>query len=150
MILYLLLTFFEDYERFSIYETIYLTVNYQSNIINMMAENVLCAHSYGDRCPAGNIGRAFATVWVLIGLVVVSLMTGALTTALTSITETSEVQIYGSKVKMPAESHGFGGALSQLTVIIPRVSVGYELAIIISYPTTVSGIIVLLKMPTKY
>ena len=80
----------------------------------------------------------------------VSLMTGALTTALTSITETSEVQIYGSKVKMPAESHGFGGALSQLTVIIPRVSVGYELAIIISYPTTVSGIIFLLKMPTKY
>ena len=30
----------------------------------------------------------------------VSLMTGALTTALTSITETSGVQIYGSKVKI--------------------------------------------------
>ena len=28
--------------------------------------------------------------------------------------------------------------------------VGYELAIIISYPTSRSGIIVLLKMPTKY
>ena len=111
-----------------------------------MAKNVLCAYSYGDRCPAGNIGRAFATIWVLTGLVVVSLMTGALTTALTSITETSGVQIYGSKVK----THGFGGALSQLTVIIPRVSVGYELAIIISYPTTVGGIIVLLKTPTKY
>ena len=27
---------------------------------------------------------------------------------------------------------------------------GYELAIVISYPTSVSGIIVLLKMPTKY
>ena len=66
----------------------------------MMPKNVLCAYSYGDRCPAGNIGRAFATVWVLIGLVVVSLMTGALTTALTSITESSGVQIYGSKVKI--------------------------------------------------
>ena len=28
--------------------------------------------------------------------------------------------------------------------------VGYELAIIISYPTSASGIIVLLKTPTKY
>ena len=28
--------------------------------------------------------------------------------------------------------------------------VGYELAIIISYPTSASGIIILLKMPTKY
>ena len=34
--------------------------------------------------------------------------------------------------------------------IIPRGCVGYELAIIISYPTSASGIIiVLLKMPTK-
>ena len=37
-----------------------------------------------------------------------------------------------------------------LTIIIPRVGVGYELAIIISYPTSVNEIIVLLKMPTKY
>ena len=34
--------------------------------------------------------------------------------------------------------------------IIPRVRVGYELAIIISYPTSASGIIVLTKTPTKY
>ena len=34
--------------------------------------------------------------------------------------------------------------------IIPRVRVGYELVIIISYPTSASGIIVLLKTPTKY
>ena len=33
--------------------------------------------------------------------------------------------------------------------IIPRGRVGYELAIIISYPTSASGIIVLLKKPTK-
>ena len=34
--------------------------------------------------------------------------------------------------------------------IIPRVHVGYELAIIISYPTSESGIIVLLKTASKY
>ena len=34
--------------------------------------------------------------------------------------------------------------------IIPRVHVGYELAIIISSPTSAGGIIVLLKTPTKY
>ena len=34
--------------------------------------------------------------------------------------------------------------------IIPRVRVGYELAIIIAYPTSASGIIVLYKTPTKY
>jgi len=34
--------------------------------------------------------------------------------------------------------------------IIPRVCVGHELAIIISYPTSGSGITVLLKTPTKY
>ena len=39
----------------------------------------------------------------------------------------------------------------QLTInIIPRVRVGYELAVIISYPTNASGIIVLLKTPTEY
>ena len=35
-------------------------------------------------------------------------------------------------------------------LIIPRVCVEYEMAIIISYPTSVSGIIVLLKTPLKY
>ena len=35
-------------------------------------------------------------------------------------------------------------------IAIPRVHVGYELAIIISYPTSACGIIVLFKTPTKY
>ena len=34
--------------------------------------------------------------------------------------------------------------------IIPRVGVEYELAIIISYPTSATGIIALLKPPTIY
>ena len=40
--------------------------------------------------------------------------------------------------------------LKKLLTIIPRVHVGYESAIIISRPTIASGIIVLLKTPTKY
>ena len=39
---------------------------------------------------------------------------------------------------------------SYLTFIVPRVRFGFELAIIISYPTSASEIIVLLKMPIKY
>ena len=35
-------------------------------------------------------------------------------------------------------------------IIFPRVRVGYELPIIISYPISAKGIIVLLKTPTKY
>ena len=42
------------------------------------------------------------------------------------------------------------GFVSFTVIIIPRVRVGYELAIIISYPTSASVIIVLLKKPTKY
>ena len=37
--------------------------------------------------------------------------------------------------------------IDKYLTIIPRVRVGYELAIIISYPTSASGIIVLLKRP---
>ena len=37
-----------------------------------------------------------------------------------------------------------------LTIILPRVRVGYELAIIISYPASASGIIFFIKTPTKY
>ena len=39
---------------------------------------------------------------------------------------------------------------SYFLTIIPRARVGYELAIIISYPTSASGIIVLSKTPTNY
>ena len=39
---------------------------------------------------------------------------------------------------------------SYSTFIVPRVWFGFELAIIISYPTSASEIIVLLKMPIKY
>ena len=37
-----------------------------------------------------------------------------------------------------------------ILTIISRARVGYELAVIISYPTSASGVIVLLKMPPKY
>ena len=40
----------------------------------------------------------FAVGWVLTGLVIISVTMGALTTALTTITEGSIPTIYGSKV----------------------------------------------------
>ena len=49
--------------------------------------------------------------------------------------------------------HGNDDAIVSMVfslTITPRVHVGYELAIIISYPTSASGIIVLTKTPTKY
>ena len=48
--------------------------------------------------------------------------------------------------------HGGDAIVSMVfsLTIIPRGRVGYELAIIISYPTSASGIIVLSKTPTKY
>ena len=48
--------------------------------------------------------------------------------------------------------HGGDAIVSMVfsLTIIPRVRVGYELAIIISYPTSASRIIVLSKTPTKY
>ena len=49
--------------------------------------------------------------------------------------------------------HGNDDAIVSMVfslTITPRVHVGYELVIIISYPTSASGIIVLTKTPTKY
>ena len=52
-------------------------------------------------------------------------------------------------VKFPC-SYVCSSANSGYITIIPRVRVLYELAIITSYPTSTSRIIVLLKTPTKY
>ena len=47
-------------------------------------------------------------------------------------------------------SSGYETLCFMLDILLPRVSVGYELAIIMSYPASASGIIVLLKTPSKY
>ena len=67
---------------------------------NYFAQNIFSLPcSYGDRTPMSQLGRIFAVGWVLVGLVIISVMMGALTTALTTITSVSDTTIYGSKVR---------------------------------------------------
>ncbi|CAB3988599.1 Potassium voltage-gated channel subfamily F member 1, partial [Paramuricea clavata] len=53
---------------------------------------------YGDRSPKGYISRAFAIVWILVGLVVISITTGVITTSLTAITLSTNLKLYGAKI----------------------------------------------------
>ena len=49
----------------------------------------ICAHtflifcSYGDRCPKSNLAKAFAIVWLLSSVVLLSLLMGEISAALT-------------------------------------------------------------------
>ncbi|XP_044183373.1 uncharacterized protein LOC114961704 isoform X1 [Acropora millepora] len=53
---------------------------------------------YGDRAPLCFKGRIFAMVWIYFGLVVIAITMAMLTTALTTVTMTSAITIYGTKV----------------------------------------------------
>ena len=54
--------------------------------------------SYGDKVLVGLWSRLFAVAWILIGLVVASVLTGALAASLTFYTVEKDVMLYGSKV----------------------------------------------------
>lgn len=53
---------------------------------------------YGDRSPRSVLARTFAFVWVLIGLVIISIFTATVTTSLTAISLSNEIKLYGSDV----------------------------------------------------
>ncbi|XP_048579577.1 uncharacterized protein LOC5515780 isoform X2 [Nematostella vectensis] len=53
---------------------------------------------YGDRVPLTNRARVFTIVWVLIGLVIFSILSGTITSAFTSIVFESATGIYGTKI----------------------------------------------------
>jgi hypothetical protein len=57
------------------------------------------SYRYGDRSPRGYAARVFAILWVLVGLVVISITTGVITTSLTAITLSTDLQLYGAKVR---------------------------------------------------
>ncbi|XP_028409023.1 uncharacterized protein LOC114531609 [Dendronephthya gigantea] len=59
---------------------------------------------YGDRSPRGYAARVFAIVWVLVGLVIISITTGVITTSLTAITLSTDLRLYGAKVGALANS----------------------------------------------
>ncbi|XP_028393402.1 uncharacterized protein LOC114517780 [Dendronephthya gigantea] len=53
---------------------------------------------YGDRSPRSFFARAFSFVWIMIGLVIISIFTATVTTSLTAISLSNEIKLYGSDV----------------------------------------------------
>lgn len=53
---------------------------------------------YGDRAPRSVLARTFAFIWVLTGLVIISIFTATVTTSLTAISLSNEIKLYGSEV----------------------------------------------------
>ncbi|XP_048586559.1 uncharacterized protein LOC5521005 [Nematostella vectensis] len=53
---------------------------------------------YGDRSPKTVGARLFAIIWTLYGLVLISFITSAITTSLTSVTMATEIMLYGTDV----------------------------------------------------
>ncbi|XP_022801150.1 uncharacterized protein LOC111338870 isoform X2 [Stylophora pistillata] len=53
---------------------------------------------YGDRSPRSVPARMFGITWTLTGLVIISILVGAIASALTSVTVKYPVILYGSKI----------------------------------------------------
>ena len=53
---------------------------------------------YGDKVPKANISKAFAIAWILTGLVMMGILSGALTTAITIFVFEADIILYGTKV----------------------------------------------------
>lgn len=53
---------------------------------------------YGDRSPRSFFARAFSFVWIMIGLVIISIFTATVTTSLTAISLSNDIKLYGSDV----------------------------------------------------
>ena len=68
----------------------------KSCVMKCFISLTLC--SYGDRSPRTKLGRVFAIVWTLMGLVVTGIMIGDLASSLTVSVADVEKIIYGAKV----------------------------------------------------
>ena len=55
---------------------------------------------YGDRAPKSIIERIFGIMWTLTGLVIVSILIGAIASSLTSVTVERDVILYGTEVNL--------------------------------------------------
>ena len=53
---------------------------------------------YGDRAPKSFIARIFAFFWVLVGLVIISIFTATVTTSLTALSLSNDINLYGSNI----------------------------------------------------
>lgn len=56
-------------------------------------------HRYGDRSPMSVVGRFFAIIVILSGLIIFGLVTSVMTTAITTATMETESSLYGAKVQ---------------------------------------------------
>lgn len=61
---------------------------------------VYVLRSYGDRSPTRFTSRLFAIIWTLYGMVLVSIITSAVTTSLTTVTVETTKKIYGLPVSV--------------------------------------------------
>ena len=59
--------------------------------------NISYFRSYGDLVPQTKLTRMVAMMWMIVGMVSLSLFTGKLTTALT-VAQTRETKLYGQEV----------------------------------------------------
>lgn len=65
---------------------------------------------YGDIAPRSFFARIFSFFWILIGLTIISIFTGAVTSALTELSLTKELKLYGKKLVAfnNTEEHRYG------------------------------------------
>ena len=54
--------------------------------------------SYGDKVPKSVLGRLFAVVWINVGLVILAVFMGIITTSLTSSSMENVSNLYGLPV----------------------------------------------------
>lgn len=67
-------------------------------VVNSDVDNF--SHSYGDRAPVTILGRLFGIFWTLAGLVVLSVVIGAISTSLATVSLDVSVPLYGTKVRL--------------------------------------------------
>ena len=56
--------------------------------------------SYGDRAPKSIPARIFGIIWTLTGLVIISILVGAIASSLTSVTVEQDIMLYGTEVRL--------------------------------------------------
>ncbi|XP_028403035.1 uncharacterized protein LOC114525803 isoform X3 [Dendronephthya gigantea] len=74
---------------------------------------------YGDRSPVTVPGRLFALAWILMGLVIISIVTGGIVTSITSVLVVQEDKIYGAKVGAIVNSAEYSKAVRQNADVVP-------------------------------
>ena len=67
---------------------------------NLVVTPIFSYYRYGDKVPSSDRSKAFAVVWVLMGLVIFGIFSGAICTAFTTVIYQSSTRLYGSEVSI--------------------------------------------------